>query len=48
MTAQQTSWLTEQRKHEINRLESILRNAEATAEEKRIAADMLRQYRESN
>jgi hypothetical protein len=38
------SWIIEQRKHEIARLQAILRNPKATNEEKQIATDMLAQY----
>lgn len=37
-------WEIEQRKHEVNRLQRILRNPSATSEELRIARDMLRGY----
>lgn len=34
-------WLKEQREHEINRLEAILRNPTATTDDRRIATDQL-------
>jgi len=38
-------WVREQQKHEVTRLESILRNPQASGEETRIAADQLRHWR---
>jgi hypothetical protein len=39
------AWFAETVKSEISRLESILRNPRATAEEKRIASDMLAEHK---
>ena len=44
MTATQNSWMIENVKYEIDRLNGILRDKTSTDEEKRVAADMLRQY----
>lgn len=38
------SWLVEERNHEVTRLQSILDNPQATAEEKRVAGDMIKMY----
>lgn len=43
-TDTQTAWQIEQVKYEIARLQGIIRNPQATNEEKRIAHDMLKQY----
>jgi hypothetical protein len=40
----QESWLIEQAKFELARLQAVLRNPSATKEEKRIAGSMLEHY----
>lgn len=44
---QNEDWMREQREHEINRLEAILRNPDATETEKSVARDMLKTYEET-
>jgi hypothetical protein len=46
--ASNPSWIAAEREHEIARLQSIIRNAQATAEDKRIAASMLTFWIEEN
>jgi hypothetical protein len=43
---QQEAFSIEERRWLINRLEAIERNPRATAEDKRIACDMLKHYRD--
>lgn len=43
-----SAWKIEQRKREIARLESILRNPQATEDEKQIASDMLAYWKEAS
>ena len=43
---QNADWLLEQRNHEVQRLQGILRNPRATELDKSVAQDMLKQYEE--